>query len=52
MVKSQDTWRYCKKCNGLFYAGQYGENPGSGLCPAGGGHDGSDSFNYVMYYNP
>jgi hypothetical protein len=30
----QSNWRRCKKCYGLFFAG----NPGS-VCPAGGQHD-------------
>ena len=42
----QDNWRWCRKCQGLFYGG-YGE----GLCPAGGPHDRSNSFNYVLAHD-
>ncbi len=37
----QDNWRMCKKCQGMFFAG----NPGS-KCPAGGSHDATSSGNY------
>jgi hypothetical protein len=30
-------WRWCKKCQGLFYA----KNGNRSVCPAGGNHDGS-----------
>lgn len=42
----QDKWRYCHKCQGLFFhPGEAGSH-----CPAGGTHDGSDSYDYVMMY--
>jgi hypothetical protein len=37
----QDGWRWCPKCQGLFFGG----NPGS-RCPAGGSHDATGSGNY------
>ena len=40
----QSNWRWCKKCQGLFFAG----NNTSGVCPAGGTHDGSNSDDYVL----
>lgn len=40
----QDRWRYCHKCQGLFY----GPNQGQSHCPAGGQHDGAQSGNYVL----
>lgn len=43
----QTAWTWCQKCQGLFYAG----NPTPGVCPAGGGHDGSASGHYVLDLN-
>lgn len=40
----QDQWRYCFKCQGLFY----GPSQAASKCPAGGTHDGSKSGNYVL----
>jgi hypothetical protein len=44
----QADWRWCHKCQGLFFAG----NPGS-KCPVGVGeaHDGTGSSNYVLVYD-
>jgi subtilisin family serine protease len=42
----QDNWRWCNKCQGLFFGG----NPGS-VCPAGATHDPSGSSNYVLVMN-
>jgi hypothetical protein len=43
----QRNWRWCKKCQSLFYAGN-----SNGVCPAGDkGHDGSGSSNYLLNYN-
>ena len=39
----QGDWRWCQRCQGLFFGG----NPGS-VCPAGGAHDGSLSSNYSI----
>jgi hypothetical protein len=39
----QADWRWCKKCQGLWFAGK--EN---GKCPAGGGHVKDDSGNYTL----
>jgi hypothetical protein len=36
----QNVWRWCYKCQGLFFAGH-----SNGTCPAGGGHDPSKSSN-------
>jgi len=44
----QDNWRWCNTCQGLFYAG----NPTTGACPAGGGHDYSNSADYVLSFSP
>jgi hypothetical protein len=35
----QEGWRWCHKCEGLFFAG----HPSQGRCPAGGSHDASQS---------
>src|SRR5215831_5098077 len=40
----QPLWRWCNKCEGLWYAG----NGTSGVCPAGGGHDDTGSGDYSL----
>ncbi len=40
----QAGWRWCRKCQGFFFAG----NPDQGACPAGGKHDGSASARYAV----
>jgi len=42
-ASQQRGWRWCSKCQGLFYAGN-----NAGVCPAGDGHDGSGSGSYVV----
>jgi hypothetical protein len=42
----QQNWRWCSKCQGMSYAGF-----GSGVCPAGGGHNHSISLNYGLFHN-
>ncbi len=42
-MSQQGNWQYCKKCEGLFFAGN---NPG--VCPAGGTHDDSLSGGYLL----
>jgi|SRR5215469_8083037 len=44
-AKGQSDWRACPKCQGLFFG------PFGGVCPAGGGHDTSKSFNYLMIFD-
>ena len=39
---SQTSWRWCHKCEGLFFTG----NPSQGRCPAGGSHDAGQSGEY------
>ena len=48
MSSRQGSWRFCRKCNCLFYAGPAGDHPGFGVCPAGGGHDGKRSNDYIL----
>jgi hypothetical protein len=44
---AQDTWRWCDKCQGLWYAGNFG-NIG-GVCPADSGlHSIESSGNYTL----
>lgn len=45
--REQKGWRWCQKCQGLFF----GDNPGS-RCPKGGQHDGSQSANYGLLFKP
>ena len=40
----QEGWRWCHKCEGLFFAG----HPSQGRCPAGGSHDASQSGHYAI----
>jgi hypothetical protein len=44
--KGQTDWRFCNKCNGLFYDGY----PQKGRCPADGGHV-AQGFNFVLPFN-
>ncbi len=43
---AQADWRCCHRCQGLFFAG----NASTGRCPAGGGHDYTDSGNYAIIF--
>jgi Matrixin/Putative peptidoglycan binding domain len=42
----QADWRWCNKCQGLFFGG----NPGS-KCPGGGAHSKTGSGNYILAHN-
>jgi hypothetical protein len=43
----QADWRFCRKCQGLFFVG----NPGKGVCPADDQpHDASQSGKYVVTF--
>ena len=51
-VGQQGGWRWCHKCQGIFFAGNRdpnkGEGPMYGVCPADGQtHDGSQSVHYA-----
>ena len=46
LYPSQSNWRWCHKCQGLFFGG----NPGP-VCPAGGTHDKTGSGNYSLLHN-
>lgn len=41
---TQNQWKWCEKCQGLFYA----LNASKSRCPAGGTHDGSKSWDYSL----
>jgi hypothetical protein len=41
---TQGNWRWCDKCQGLWYAG----NPSGGHCPAGGSHSHTGSSDYWL----
>jgi hypothetical protein len=41
---AQSDWRWCKKCQGLFFAA----NKTLGVCPAGDAHTDAGSDNYVL----
>jgi C1A family cysteine protease len=43
----QRNWRWCHKCQGLYFAG----NPTQGICPASGQHDHTGSGNYALVQN-
>ena len=43
----QDGWRWCRKCQGLWFAG----NRTRGACPSGGGHQQTGSGNYRLLNN-
>jgi hypothetical protein len=47
MPSQQHNWRFCRKCQGLFFAGH-----SKGVCPAGGSHDDAGSGDYVLNQNP
>ncbi len=44
---SQDNWRWCSKCQSLYFAG----NPSQGACAAGGAHTHAGSYNYYLVFN-
>jgi len=39
----QEGWRFCRKCQAMFFDGY----PGKGVCPAGGAHA-AEGFNFVL----
>ena len=44
---AQENWRWCRKCEGLTFAG----NSDLGACPAKGTHDHTGSGNYQVLLN-
>ncbi len=47
LYPSQSNWRWCNKCQGLFFGGN--PNP---VCPAGGPHNNAGSGNYSLIHRP
>jgi hypothetical protein len=45
-MPTQTLWRWCQKCQGMFFSG----HPDQGNCPSGGKHDGSASAKYLMEF--
>lgn len=43
-LAGQDNWRWCNRCQGLFFAGNFT----TGFCPLGGGHNYSGSGDYTL----
>jgi CubicO group peptidase (beta-lactamase class C family) len=43
---TQSNWRWCSKCEGMYFAGH-----GTSVCPAGGTHGGSKSHDYKVMMN-
>ncbi len=48
LLGTQADWRWCSKCQGLFYSGGQASN---GSCPAGGKHEKTSSGNYSLAHN-
>lgn len=46
LIGMQPNWRWCRKCQGLAYAGN-----GPGWCPGSGRHDHTGSFNYHIWHD-
>ena len=46
-VSYQGGWRWCRKCQGLFF----GPNQEKSICPSGGLHDGSKGSHYYLAHN-
>jgi hypothetical protein len=44
--QTQANWRWCKKCEGLFFAG----HAAKGVCPAGGQHSQAGSGKYELIH--
>lgn len=47
ILTGESNWRWCRKCQGLFYGGK----PSKGMCPKGGAHDATGSGNYTLALN-
>jgi hypothetical protein len=51
-VYQQNAWRFCSKCRSLFSpSGTDTTVLSGGVCPAGGAHDGSNSYLYTLPNN-
>jgi hypothetical protein len=45
-VSGQSGWKWCQRCEGLFFSGYSGTR--NSTCPARGPHDGSASSDYIL----
>src|SRR4051794_10013695 len=52
-INWQHEWRWCNKCESLYFGGHHDSNAFHhwGVCPAGGEHDGSESGDYFLVQN-
>jgi hypothetical protein len=48
-LETQPDWRWCHKCQGLFFSGG---KSSAGTCPSGGQHDKTVSGNYTLMHTP
>jgi hypothetical protein len=48
-VENQGGWRWCRKCEGMWFAD--GGEERKGKCPAGGSHNTTDSGSYILVQN-
>jgi hypothetical protein len=46
-VLAQHKWRWCKKCQGLWYSGATAIP--NGVCPSGGSHSKTSSGDYALF---
>src|SRR5688572_16210239 len=46
MAATQRNWRWCRKCQALFFYG----HPGTSRCPAGDAHDPTGSGRYTPFF--
>ncbi|MEJ7738624.1 MAG: M23 family metallopeptidase [Chitinophagaceae bacterium] len=51
IVTRQENWRWCHKCQGLFFGGALSGSGSVGKCSAGGGHSPANSGNYILVEN-
>ena len=47
----QEDWRWCSKCQGLYFGGAAIAGTVGGSCPAGGAHSDAGSANYILTVN-
>ena len=50
-ILRQEEWRWCPKCQGLYFSGKPIQGSVGGTCPAGGAHVHGGSANYILVFN-
>jgi hypothetical protein len=50
-VLRQEGWKWCSKCQGLYYSGKPSSGSVGGKCPASGTHTDGGSANYILVLN-